>query len=762
MSSSTGEAKGKAGGTAEKGEAKAAFGVQGMTCANCVLRVEKALKKTPGVIEARVNLATARADVVFEKGRADLPALFERVRGAGYTPVELAAARALAAEETSALRTDLSVAAAFGIPLLLLSMLPMLVPPLMSLLMRLNPSQGFWNLVAMLLAAPVMFGPGRRFFRPGLRALRHLSPDMNSLVTLGTWAAFLYSAVLTLVPSVLPQGEDHVYFEASAAVITLVLLGKYLEARAKGRGGEAIRKLLELHPRKARMIFQGVEGEVDAATLQAGDELAVRPGERVPVDGTVISGESHVDESMLTGEPLPVAKRAGSKVTGGTLNGGGYFVFRAEKVGADTVLARIVRLVEEAQASRPPIQDLADKVTAVFTPAVLVVAALSFAAWMLWGPRPALPPALLHAVAVLVIACPCAMGLATPAALLAGSGRGAGLGLVVRNAGALQALASVSRMALDKTGTLTQGNPKVTHMGVLPGFEPREALALAAALEARSEHPLARALTAHARALGMEPPRAGAFVASPGFGVAGGAGGRRVAVGSKRFLSGLGVDLAGGGLAEAEGLAESGASVFFAAVDGRLAAWFAVSDPLKPFAREAVAALKSLGVETALMTGDRRNTAATVARELGIGDVRAEMTPAEKAAAVKEMKAGGNLVAFAGDGVNDAPALASADAGLAFGSGSDTAAEAGDLILMSGDPRGAPRAVALARAVMRTIRVNLFWAFAYNTVLIPVAAGALAPWGWSLSPVLAGGAMGLSSVFVLTNSLRLRNFRPPL
>jgi Cu+-exporting ATPase len=758
---------------------KTAFGVEGMTCANCVLKVEKALKRAPGVIEARVNLATSRADVSFEKGRVDPAALFQRVREAGYLPIELKDAPAAHAGEAAGLRRDLGIALVFGTPLTALSMLPMLVPALAGLLMRANPSHDFWNLVMMLLATVVMAGPGRRFFRPGLRSLRHLSPDMNTLVTLGTGAAYLYSAVVTLVPNLFPPGEAHVYFEASAVVIALVLVGKTLEARAKDKGGAAIRRLLDLNPKKAHMVFNGMESDVDVAGLHAGDELAVRPGERVPVDGVVVSGESRVDESMLTGEPMPVAKAKGARVTGGTMNGDGHFVFRADRVGTETALAQIIRLVEEAQASRPPIQDLADKVTAVFTPVVMLIAALTFAAWMLWGGaggEPALPRALMHAVAVLVIACPCAMGLATPAAILAGTGRAAELGLVVRNGSALQALAAAGIAALDKTGTLTQGNPQVTYFGTLPGFAPGETLALAAALEARSEHPLARALVAHAAAArgrdgagtGTESPRAGAFVASPGFGVAGAAGGRRVAVGSRRFLAGLGVDFASLP-PEAEHPEAEGASVFFTAVDGRLAGWVVVSDPVKPGAREAVAALAGMGVGTALLTGDRSNTAAAVARALGIAEVRAELTPKEKAEAVRELQSRsrdsrgrGRGVAFAGDGINDAPALAAADAGLAFGSGSDAAVEAGDVILMSGDPRGVPRAIALARAVMRTIRANLFWAFAYNVVLIPVAAGALAPWGWNLSPVLAGGAMGLSSVFVLMNSLRLRGFRPPV
>lgn len=738
-------------------EERLGFGVEGMTCASCVARVEKSLKQAPGVLEARVNLATARADVRYEEGKASPEDLFRRVRAAGYTPVAAEKAKAPGTDE-AALRRDFLAASAFGAPLLLLSMGPMLVPPATDLLMRVNPSHGFWNVIQLLLATPVMLGPGRRFWKPGLRAARHLNPDMNTLVTLGTWSAYLYSAAVTLAPGLFP-GPAHVYFEAAAVVIALVLFGRTLEARAKGKGGEAIRRLLELRPAKARLLWQGMEQEVDAASIHPGDELAVRPGERVPVDGTVVSGESHVDESMLTGEPLPVAKRAGARATGGTLNGTGYFTLRAERVGADTALARIIRMVEEAQGSRPPIQDLADKVTAVFTPAALLVALATLAAWMAWGPAAEMgggfANALMHAVAVLVIACPCAMGLATPAAVLAGTGRAAELGLVVRNGAALQALAEARTAALDKTGTLTAGNPQVTAFGAAEGFDPGEVLALAASLEARSEHPLAKALVAHARSRGIEPGKVAAFVAKPGFGVAGGSGGRRAAVGSRRFLEGLGADLRG---LPPEGELEPGATVFYAAVDGRLAGWFAVADPLKPGAAEAVAMLRALGVRPVLMTGDKRAAGEAVGRALGVEDVRAEMTPAEKAEAVGSLKAKGKVL-FAGDGINDAPALAAADAGVAFGGGSDVAAEAGDVIVMAGDPRGLARAVILARAVMRTIRVNLFWAFGYNAVLIPVAAGALSPWGVSLNPVLAGAAMGLSSVFVLTNSLRLRKIQ---
>ena len=755
--------------SAGSGPSRASFAVEGMTCANCVVRVEKALRKEPGVEEARVNLATSRADVRFDPARVDLARLFERVRAAGYTPAALKDGAAESGEEIRALRSDLAVALVFGIPLLLVAMLPMAVPALMDAMMRLNPSHGFWNLVQMALATPVMLGPGRRFFGPGWKSLLHRSPDMNALVMLGTGSAYLYSALVTLVPGLFPPEARHAYFEASAAVLALILAGKLLEARAKGRGGEAIRRLLELRPRTARVLREGREAEIPLAELRPGDIVAVRPGGKVPVDGIVLSGESWVDESMLTGEPEPKAKAAGDAVTGGTVNGNGYFTFRAGRLGADTVLARIVRLVEDAQASRPPVQDLADRVVAVFTPAVLVVAALTFAAWLAFGPAPAasgfdfqrVPAALTHAVAVLVIACPCAMGLAVPAAILAGTGRAAELGLVVRDGAALQALSAVGLAALDKTGTLTEGNPRVTEVRAAPGWDAGEVLALAAAAESRSEHPAARAVVAAAAERGLALPEAADFRARPGLGAEAAVGVRRVAVGSRRFLESLGAvpgsDLSG--TVDDSG----GATLIFAAVDGVCVGAFLLADPIKAGAAEAVRALREMGVEPALVSGDRRAAAEAAARALGIREVRAEALPEEKAEAVREWQRAGRKVVFVGDGINDAPALAAADAGLAMGNGSDVAVEAGDLIVLSGDPRGTPRALGLARRTLRTIRFNLFWAFAYNAVLIPVAAGALEPaLGWSLNPVLAGGAMGLSSVFVLTNSLRLKGYSPPV
>jgi Cu+-exporting ATPase len=715
-------------------------------------------------MEARVNLATARADVRYDPARADLPRILQRVRDAGYVPGEVKASGTVSREEMEGLRRDLDIALVFGAPLLLLAMLPMAVPPLMDLQMRINPSMGFWNLVQLLLATPVMAWPGRRFFRPGFKALLARSPDMNSLVMLGTGSAYLYSALVTLAPFLFPPEARHAYFEASAVVIALILAGKVLEARAKGRSGEAIRRLLDLRPRTARVVRDGAETEIPLASLVAGDIVSVRPGEKIPVDGTVVSGGSHVDESMLTGEPMPAAKGEGDAVTGGTLNTTGWFSFRAERLGADMALSRIIALVEEAQAARPPVQDLADRVVAVFTPAVLAIAAAAFGIWMIAGPAPVLPEALIHAVAVLVIACPCAMGLAVPAAILAGTGKGAELGLVTRDGAVMQTLAEARLVAMDKTGTLTEGNPRVTLAEPAPGMDPVRLLSLAASVEALSEHPLARAVVEAARGRGAAILPAGDFRARVGRGAEAVVEGRRVAVGSERYLAELGVDLAEFGRAGTR-LAAEGATLIPVAVDGAYAGCLAVADPIKPGAAEAVAALRRMGVEPALVTGDRKEAAEAVARALGITEVRAGLLPEEKAKAVAEWRASAKWrkVVFVGDGINDAPALAAADAGLAMAGGSDVAVEAGDVIVVSGDPRGVPRALALARRTLYIIHLNLFWAFGYNVLLIPVAAGALEPlFGFSLNPVLAGAAMGLSSVFVLSNSLRLRGFRPPV
>ena len=743
------------------------LGVTGMTCANCVGRVERALSKVDGVLAASVNLATERATVQYLPAALGPGQLKAAIRESGYDVLEVAAGqdrsdaeREAKEKEVQALRRSLRFSAVFAVPLLLIGMLPMLwMPAEMWLTARLGMGLN-WLMLA--LALPVQFGPGRRFYRQGWAALRHRSPDMNTLVMIGTSAAFFYSLAVTLAPQVFPAGTAQVYYEASAVVITLILLGKYFEALARGRSSEAMQKLLGLQVRVARVLRGGVELELPTDEVLVGDILSVRPGEKVPVDGEVTSGGSYVDESMLTGEPLPVEKRAGSGVVGGTLNGAGAFQFRVTKVGADTALAQIIRLVESAQGSKPPIQGLADRVVAVFVPVVLGIAALTFLAWLLFGGPQALSYALVNAVAVLIIACPCAMGLATPVSVMVGTGRAAELGVLFRSGAALEALQAASVVALDKTGTLTEGRPTLTDLLLRPGFERSEVLSLIASAEAQSEHPIARAVVEAARQGGLSLAPTQSFEALPGFGLAATIQGRLVQVGADRYMQQLGLDVTVFA-AQAARLGDEGRTPLYAAIDGELAAVLAVADPLRAGSLEAVRALHAQGLKVAMLTGDNGRTAQAVARQLGIGTVLAELLPGGKSDAVRRLQAGGQRVAFVGDGINDAPALAAADVGVAIGSGTDVAVETADVILMSGDLRGVPNAVALSRATLRNIRLNLFWAFAYNILLIPLAAGALFhALGWLLSPVLAAAAMGFSSVLVLTNALRLRGFRPPL
>ena len=742
--------------------------VGGMTCANCVARVEKALRRVPGVLEASVNLATERANVRYLPSAASPGQLKAAVREAGYDVVQEEAGRERVEVEREARALDLArqrgqvlLAAAFSVPLVLIAMAPMLVPALDRWSTAVVPTTTLF-LFEFLLASVVQFGPARRFYRSGWASIRHGAPDMNALVMIGTSAAYGYSLVATFLPGVLPAGTVHVYYEASATIITLILLGKYLEALAKGRTSRAMTKLLDLQAKTARVLRGGRELDLPVDEVLPGDDVLVRPGERIPVDGTLSEGTTYVDESMITGEPMPAAKRPGDAVVGGTVNRTGAFRFRAEKVGADTVLARIVAMVEEAQASKPRIQSLADRVVAVFVPVVLSLAALTFALWLLWGPAPALTFALVNAVAVLVIACPCAMGLATPTSIMVGTGKAAELGVLFRKGDALQTLQEARVIALDKTGTLTKGAPELTDVTTADGVEEADLLRLLAAVEASSEHPIGSAIVSAAARRGIALPVATDVRATPGHGVEGRVEGHHLRVGAERMMRAAGFDT-GPFAAEAARLADAGRTPLFAALDDRLVGILAVADPIKPSTREALAALHAMGLRVAMITGDDRRTAEAIARELGIDEVLAEVLPAGKADAVAELQRQGRTVAFVGDGINDAPALARADVGLAIGTGTDIAIEAGDVILMSGDLRGIPNALALSRATLANIRQNLFWAFFYNIILIPVAAGALYPaFGILLSPMLAAAAMGTSSVFVLTNALRLRRFRAPL
>jgi len=741
--------------------------IEGMSCASCVGRVERALRAVPGVSEATVNLATGRARVAH---LASLPpgSLEAAVSAAGYGAVRIGAdapaaraerARSAERAEERGLKRDFIIAAVLALPLAVLEMGAHLSSAVHHVIDETIGIALSWKL-QFLLAAAVMAWPGRRIQQAGWRALWRGAPDMNALVALGTGAAFAYSTVATFAPSLLPEGAQHVYFEAAAVIVALILFGRWLEARSRGRTSEAIRKLVSLQPPTARVLRDGEEREIPAEELVAGDIFLVRPGERLPADGEVIEGASFVDESMITGEPVPVPKHPGVRVSGGTVNGTGSLRVRATAVGADTVLARIVRMVEEAQAGKLPIQALVDRVTAWFVPAVLAIAAVTFLVWLVAGPEPSLTFALVNAVAVLIIACPCAMGLATPTSIMVGTGRAGELGVLFRRGEALQSLASVAVMAFDKTGTLTEGRPEVTDLVVAPGEEDAAVLALAAAVEARSEHPIARAIVAAASARGLAVAEAERFESVPGFGAVAEVAGRRVAVGSARHLERLGIDP--GPLAEAAlALARKGRTPLLVADGDRCVAAIAVADPVKPSAPAALSALRGMGLRIAMVTGDNRKAAEAIAESLGIVDVVAEVPPEGKVEAIAALRSGGRTVAFVGDGLNDAPVLASADVGLAVGTGTDVAIESAEVVLMSGDLRAVVTAVALSRATLRNIGQNLAWAFGYNAALIPVAAGVLWPFGGPLlSPIFAAAAMGLSSVFVVTNALRLRRFRP--
>jgi len=736
--------------------------VQGMNCASCVGRVEKALLTVPGVAEASVNLATERATV---RGVAESGLLIEAVAAAGYkarsvdtTSQAMDEAGERRDAEQSRLKRDFILALVLALPVFVLEMGSHLIPGMHQWIDAAIGMQQSWYLQFVLTLA-VLAIPGRRFYQQGFPALFRLAPDMNSLVAVGTLAAFGYSVVATFAPSLLPSGTVNVYYEAAAVIVALILMGRYLEARAKGRTSQAIKRLVGLQAKVAHVQRDGRTIDIPISDVVVGDIVEVRPGQRVPVDGAVIEGSSFVDESMITGEPIPVEKAPGSKVVGGTVNQQGALTFRATAVGADTMLAQIIRMVEQAQGAKLPIQAVVDKVTLWFVPAVMLAALLTFLVWLIFGPSPALTFALVNAVAVLIIACPCAMGLATPTSIMVGTGRGAEMGVLFRQGEALQQLKDVKVIAVDKTGTLTQGRPALTDLGIAEGFDRTDALAKVAAVESRSEHPIARAIVEAARNENLEVPVASGFQSVSGIGVYADVEGVRVQIGAARYMRDLGLDIEAFA-PTAQLLAGQGKSPLYAAIDGRLAAIIAVADPIKPSTPAAIQALHQLGLKVVMVTGDNTQTAQAIAKQLGIDDVVAEVLPEGKVEAVRHLKDIYGTLAFVGDGINDAPALAEADIGMAIGTGTDIAMESADVVLMSGDMQGVPRAIALSHATIRNIHQNLFWAFAYNTALIPVAAGILYPaWGILLSPIFAAGAMALSSVFVLGNALRLRQFQ---
>ncbi|MBH1630478.1 copper-translocating P-type ATPase [Stenotrophomonas maltophilia] len=739
--------------------------IGGMTCASCVGRVEKALKAVPGVTEAVVNLATERATV---RGVASVQDLIAAVDKVGYeaSPVDTGMqADEEAAEKKDAeraeLKRDLTLAAVLALPVFVLEMGSHMIPGMHEWVASTIGIQQSWYL-QFVLTLLVLAIPGWRFYEKGFPALFRLGPDMNSLVAVGTAAAFGYSMVATFAPSLLPAGTVNVYYEAAAVIVALILLGRFLEARAKGRTSEAIKRLVGLQAKEAHVLRDGRIVDIPINDVAQGDIVEVRPGERVPVDGEVTEGRSFVDESMITGEPIPVEKAEGSTVVGGTVNQKGALTLRATAVGGQTMLAQIIRMVEQAQGSKLPIQAVVDKVTLWFVPAVMLAAVLTFLVWLVFGPSPALSFALVNAVAVLIIACPCAMGLATPTSIMVGTGRGAEMGVLFRKGEALQLLKDAKVVAVDKTGTLTEGRPVLTDLEIADGFDRNQVLAKVAAVESRSEHPIARAIVESAVEGGIALPTMTDFDSVTGMGVRATVDGARVEVGADRFMRELGLDV-GGFARTAERLGNEGKSPLYASIDGRLAAIIAVADPIKSSTPAAIAALHQLGLKVAMITGDNARTAQAIAKQLGIDEVVAEVLPEGKVEAVRRLKASHGQIAYVGDGINDAPALAEADVGLAIGTGTDVAVESADVVLMSGNLQGVPNAIALSKATIGNIRQNLFWAFGYNTALIPVAAGVLYPaYGVLLSPIFAAGAMALSSVFVLGNALRLRRFQPPL
>ena len=739
--------------------------IEGMTCASCVGRVERALRAAPDVLSANVNLATERAEITYAAATTSPAALIAAVAKAGYTAHEAPAHHApddhsvadRRDAEHARLRRDLTVSALLALPVFVLEMGAHLIPGMHHLIADTIGTRTSW-LIQFALTTLILCLPGRRFYLLGLPALWRLAPDMNSLVAVGTLAAYGFSLVATFAPGVLPAGTVAVYYEAAAVIVTLILLGRFLEARARGRTSQAIQRLVTLQPKTARVRRQGVSSDIAIADVRRGDQVDVRPGERIPVDGTVRKGTSYVDESMISGEPVPVKKIEGDTVIGGTINQTGGLTINATEVGDGTVLANIIRMVEQAQGSKLPIQAMVDRITLWFVPVVMGLAALTFAVWLVWGPDPALTFGLVNAVAVLIIACPCAMGLATPTSIMVATGRAAEMGILFRQGDALQSLKEVAVVAVDKTGTLTEGRPTLTDLHTTGDASRNDVLACIAAVEARSEHPIARAIVQAAQDADLIIAQAEQVESVTGHGVRALVDGVRVDVGSDRYMRVLGLD-PDVFSDQAKQMGMEGKTPLYAAIGGKLAAIIAVADPIKPSTLKAIAALHALGMKVVMITGDNRHTAQAIARQVGLDDVIAEVLPEGKVQAVQQLQARHGRLAYVGDGINDAPALAQADVGLAIGTGTDIAIESADVVLMSGDLNGVPHAIALSRATIGNIRQNLFWAFAYNAALIPVAAGVLYPVnGWLLSPVFAAGAMALSSVFVLGNALRLKGF----
>ncbi len=754
---------------------KKTVGIGGMTCASCVSTVESALAEVPGVLSAVVNLASEKATVEYLAGEVGMADLRKAVDGAGYSlraeegTGDSDALMEATKQELRTLKKKLLLAGTIGI-FMLIGVISELTGGWMA-----SPLTNRYLMWA--LATPVQFWAGWQFYKGLWGGLKHRTANMNTLIAVGTSAAYLYSASVILFPGFFSSGGrgEGLYFDTAVIIVALILLGRFLETRAKGQTSEAIKKLMGMQPKVARVVRDGQEADIPIEDVVVGDMIVVRPGEKVPVDGVVREGHSSIDESMVTGESIPIEKNAGDQVIGATINKTGSFQFEATKVGRDTTLAQIIKLVEEAQGSKAPIQRLADLIASYFVPVVIVIAVLTFLVWLIFGPEPALTFGLLNFVAVLIIACPCALGLATPTAIMVGTGKGAENGVLIRSGEALETAHKIKAIILDKTGTLTEGKPVVTDVVAAEGFGEEELLLLAASAERGSEHPLGEAIVNSAREKGITLGDVTDFNAIPGHGIEAKLNGRAVLLGNLKLMEDRGLALGGLELTAAT-LADQGKTPMFIGVDGRPAGIVAVADTLKPRSKETIQELQRQGLEVIMLTGDNRRTADAIAREVGIDRALAEVLPEHKAEEVKKLQAEGKVVAMVGDGINDAPALAQANVGIAIGTGTDVAMEAADITLMSGDLTGVVTAISLSKRTMRTIKQNLFWAFAYNTALIPVAAGVLyLVWGQSgtpsglefffgdygfLNPMLAAAAMASSSLTVVSNSLRLKRFQP--
>jgi Cu+-exporting ATPase len=738
--------------------------IKGMTCAACVKRVEDALAELDGVVHASVNFATERASIQYVSEQIGLVEFRKAIKDAGYEVLEIEQGEDIVEKERkqreahySALKRKLITGVTLVLPIFLLMHWNRIgLSGVIDIPMQIN------FILQLILVTPVQFWIGWQFYSGAVSAARHGTTNMNTLIAVGTSAAYIYSLVATFFPSlfVIQGYQAHVYYDTSGAIIVLILLGRLLEARAKGHTSEAIKKLMGLQAKTARLVRDGSEVDVPIEEVEPGDIIVVRPGESIPVDGTIIEGHSSVDEAMISGESLPLEKNVGDLVVGSTINKTGSFKFKAEKVGRDTMLANIIRMVQEAQGSKPPIARLADKIASIFVPVVLVIASVTFAVWYFFGPDPSLTYAVLSFISVLIIACPCALGLATPTSIMVGTGKGAENGILIRGGEALETAHKINAIVFDKTGTLTRGEPVVTDIIHAGDFSDDEVLRLAASAEKGSEHPLGESIVIEAESRGLEIHSHSDFQAVPGKGVKATVDGKAFIMGNEAFMDSSNIEIK---TLEDDAirLAKEGKTPMFIAVDGKLAGIIAVADTLKETSVEAVKKLKSMGIEVIMLTGDNRRTAEAIASQAGIDRVLAEVLPDQKAQEVKNLQAENKIVAMVGDGINDAPALVQADVGIAIGTGTDVAMEASDITLIKGDIKGVSTAIALSKATLTNIKQNLFWAFAYNTILIPVAAGVFFPFFQVLlSPIFAAAAMGMSSVTVVTNALRLRKFKP--